>query len=34
MYSESMSDNALPLYNLGGNAANQNHYPSGEEEND
>ena len=35
MYSESMSDNTLPLYNLGGgNTANQNHYPTGEEEND
>ena len=35
MYSESMSDNTLPLYNYGGgNTANQNHYPTGEEEND
>lgn len=34
MYSESMSDNAQPLYNLGGTDANQNNYPSGEEEND
>ena len=34
MYSESMSDNTLPLYNVGVNAANQNHYPQGEEEND
>ncbi len=34
MYSESMSDNALPLYNLGGTSENQNHHLSGKEEND
>ena len=29
-----MSDNSLPLYNLGGAVGNHNHYPLGEEENE